>query len=138
MKSLLIALAISCMAKPLLASATLVPQIEKHDFQRNKNKDRPRLKTYHRPVKVFAPIKLGRENIWTAFALGLVLGGYAGQFFFSKRGDSQSMGVVLGVVLLMELIIVLCHPIIWLIRWIRLLHWQLAWKKRYRACPGQY
>lgn len=136
MKSLLFLLLLG-ITQPLEATIALAPIAKRPHYQGKQHKDRPKLITYHRPPKVFAPIRLGRENVWTAFALGLVLLGYAGQFFYSRREASRFMAVVIALILLMELIIVLCHPVVWLIRWIRLLFWQAAWRKRYRLCPGQ-
>lgn len=122
----------------LSASIVCTTSIERHDSQPKRNRDRPKLKTYHRPVKVFAPIKIGREGIWTVFTLVLILTGYVGLFFLARNGQTRFMAVLLAFLLLVEIFIVLLHPVIWLIRWIRLTYWQMAWRKRYRACPGQY
>ncbi|WP_373551085.1 hypothetical protein [Haliscomenobacter sp.] len=141
MKSLFFTLTLVCFIginQRLSATIICASTIECNDFQPKKNRDRPKLKTYHRPVRVFAPIKVGREGIWTVFTLVLILAGYVGLFFLSRNGQTQFMAVILAFLLLVEMVIILTHPIIWLIRWIRLLSWQLAWRRRYRACPGQY
>ena len=141
MKSLFFALTLVCFIginQRLSASITCASTIESNDLQHKKSRDRPKLKTYHRPVKVFAPIKVGREGIWTVFTLVLILTGYTGLIFLSRNGQTQFMAIVLAFLLLVEISIVLLHPIIWLIRWIRLLFWQMAWWRRYRACSGQY
>jgi hypothetical protein len=141
MKSLFFTLSLVCFLginQNLLASITLATTIEHNIFQHKKNHDRPKLKTYHRPVRVFAPIKIGREGIWTVFTLILILTGYTGLIFLSRNGQTQFMAIVLAFLFVLEISIILMHPIIWLIRWIRLLFWQMAWRRRYRACPGQY
>ena len=141
MKSLFFTLTLLCAVcinQRLSASITYPSTIEYNDFQHKKNRDRPKLKTYHRPVKVFAPIKIGREGIWTVFTLVLILTGHVGSFFLSRNVQTQFMGVLLAFLLLVEIVLILLHPIVWLIRWIRLSSWQLAWRRRYRACPGQY
>lgn len=140
MKSLFFTLSLVCIVginQPLLASIACATTSEHPFLQHKKNHDHPRLKVYHRPVKVFATLKIGRENIWTVFTLVLILASYAGLFFLSPSGQTQFMGIVLAFLLLVEISIVLAHPIVWLIRWIRLLFWQMAWRRRYRACPGQ-
>lgn len=141
MKPLFLTLSLVCFLginQSLLASIACSTTIEHGVFQHKKNRDRPKLKTYHRPVKVFAPIKIGREGVWTVFTLVLILTGYTGLIFLSRDVQTQFMAIVLAFLLLVEILIVLLHPIIWLIRWIRLLCWQMAWRRRYRACPGQY
>ena len=140
MKSLFFTLTLlcfMCINQRLSASIACASAIECNDFQHKKNRDRPKLKTYHSPVKVFAPIKIGRENVWTVFTLVLILTGYTGHIFLSRNDQTQFMAILLGFLLSVEISIVLLHPIIWLIRWIRLLFWQVAWRRRYRACPGQ-
>ena len=140
MKSLLFTLTLVCFIginQRLSASIICASTIECNDFHLKKNRDRPKLKTYHRPVKVFAPITIWRESVWTVFTLVLILTGYTGLIFLSRNGQTQFMAIVLALLLLVEISIVLLHPIIWLIRWIRLLFWRMAWRRRYRACPGQ-
>lgn len=140
MKPLFITLILVCFLginQSLFASIGFATTIE-HNFPRQKKgRDWPKLKTYHRPIKVFAPIKIGKESIWTVFTLVLILTGYTGLIFLSRNGQTQFMAIVLAFLFLVEICIVLLHPIIWLIRWIRLLCWQMAWRRRYRACPGQ-
>lgn len=141
MKPLFIALSLVCFLginQSLFASIACSTAIEHSVSQHKKNRDQPKLKTYHRPSKVFAPIKIGREGVWTVFTLVLILTGYTGLIFLTRDGQTQFMAIVLAFLLLIEISIVLLHPIIWLIRWIRLLCWQMAWRRRYRACPGQY
>jgi len=141
MKSLFFTLTLLCFLcinQRLSAIIACASAIECNDFQHKKNRDRPKLKTYHPPVKVFAPIKIGRESVWTVFTLVLILTGYTGHIFLSRNDQTQFMAILLAFLLLVEISIVLLHPIIWLIRWIRLLFWQMAWRRRYRACPGQY
>ncbi|WP_421796901.1 hypothetical protein [Haliscomenobacter sp.] len=141
MKPLVLTLTLVCFLsinQNLLASIACSTKIEHRVFQLKKNRDRPKLKTYHRPVKVFAPITIGRESVWTVFTLVLILAGYTGLIFLTRNGQTQFMAIILAFLLLIEISIVLLHPIIWLIRWIRLLFWQMAWRRRYRACPGQY
>ena len=141
MKHLFLTLSLVCFIsinQRLMASITLATTIEHSALRHKKNHDRPKLKTYHRPTKVFAPIKIGREGVWTVFTLVLILTGYTGLIFLSRDVQTQFMAIVLAFLLLVEILIVLLHPIIWLIRWIRLLCWQMAWRRRYRACPGQY
>ncbi len=141
MKPLFLTLSLVCFLginQRLMASIACSTTIEHSVFQQKKNRDRPKLKTYHHPVKVFAPIKIGRESVWTVFTLVLILTGYTGHIFLSRNDQTQFMAILLAFLLLVEISIVLLHPIIWLIRWIRLLFWQMAWRRRYRACPGQY
>lgn len=141
MKSLFFTLTLLCTVcinQRLSASITYSSTAECNDFRHKENRDRPKLKTYHRPVKVFAPIKIGREGIWTVFTLVLILSGYVGLFFLSRNGETRFIAGLLAFLLLIEIVIILLHPIIWLIRWIRLLCWQMAWRRRYRACPGQW
>lgn len=141
MKPLVLTLTLLCFLsinQNLLASIACSTTIEHRVFQSKKNRDRPKLKTFHRPVKVFAPITIGRESTWTVFTLVLILTGYTGLIFLSNDDQTRFMAIVLAFLLLIEISIVLLHPIIWLIRWIRLLFWQMAWRRRYGACPGQY
>jgi hypothetical protein len=141
MKSIFFVLLISLLGgipQFLWASIAFAPMTVTHrTVPLKKDRDHPRLKTYHFPIRVFAPIKIGKENIWTFFSLDLLLIGLIGLVFFSPEAGSQVVAITLASLMLLAVLIVLLHPIVWLIRWMRLLHWQIVWKTRYSACPGQ-
>jgi hypothetical protein len=63
--------------------------------------------------------------------------GLIGLVFFSPEAASQVVAIILASLMLLAALMVVAHPIVWLIRWIRLLHWQIVWKTRYSVCPGQ-